>query len=56
VIAESTTGDHRRDASTNRVLRVVTAIDLAGTVIFTADRDDIAELAAVERRSRVEAF
>jgi len=89
-IAESTTGDQRRDAATNRVLRLATPIALdeklarraaslrhavrtrrsgtidaivvatadamTGTVIFTTDRQDIAALVAVERRSRVDAF
>jgi len=32
VIAESTTGDHRRDAATNRVLRLATPIDLDVTL------------------------
>jgi PIN domain nuclease of toxin-antitoxin system len=90
VIAESTTGDQRRDAATNRILSIATPIalderlarraaalrhavrarrsgtvdaivvatadDLAGTVIFTTDRHDIGALAAVRRRSRVDAF
>jgi predicted nucleic acid-binding protein len=29
VIAESTTGDHRRDTATNRILRLATPIDLS---------------------------
>jgi predicted nucleic acid-binding protein len=90
VIVESTSGDHRRDAATNRILNIATPIvldeslarraaslrhavrarrsgtvdaivvatadDMAGTVIFTTDRHDIAALAAVRRRSRVDAF
>ena len=43
VIAESTTGDFRRDAATNHI-------------IFTTDPLDIRRLASVMRRTSVDAF